>query len=207
MERHNRQMQRTEATRAKLLAVARELFVRDGFASVPAEEIVREAGLTRGALYHQFGGKEGLFAELYTLVQEEINARIGEAAATERTAWDAVRAGCHAFLRACIDPVVQRIVLLDAPTVLSWERWREVDAQYGFGSLKAGLLAAQQAGDLNLDSVDALSHLLVGAMNEGAMWIARSPDPEQALQDAIETLDQLLMGVRVTVDQQVRQGP
>lgn len=197
MESRRRQAQRTEMTKAKLLDVARQLFVEHGFAHVPAEELVQQAGLTRGALYHQFGGKEGLFAALHEIIQQEVTARITVAAEQAPDAWSGLRTGCHAFLQACVDPEVQRIMLLDAPVVLSWERWREVDAQYGLGSLKEGLRYAMESGFIAAQPIDPLAHLLVGAMNEAAMWIARAPAPEEALRQAIVALDALLEGLRV----------
>jgi AcrR family transcriptional regulator len=198
MESRTRQAQRTEATKARLLAVARRLFVEHGFAGVPAEELVRQAGLTRGALYHHFGGKEGLFAALHEIIQQEVTARINAAAMQAPDAWAGLRAGCHAFLQACVDPEVQRIMLLDAPVVLSWERWREVDARYGLGSLKQGLRYAMERGFIAEQPIDPLAHLLVGAMNEAAMWIARAPAPDEALRQATVALDALLEGVRVS---------
>lgn len=196
MKTDNRQTQRTEATKAKLIAVARDLFVAHGFAGVPAELIVQQAGLTRGALYHHFGGKEGLFAAVHEALQQDVTARINAAAVAQPDAWLGLRAGCHAFLHACVEPAVQQIMLLDAPVVLTWEAWRAVDARYGLGSLKEGLQAAIDSGALPPQPLDALAHLLVGAMNEAAMWIARSPTPEIALAEATTVLDTLLEGLR-----------
>ena len=193
----NRQIQRTEATRARLLEVARRMFVAHGYQGVPAEDLVREAGLTRGALYHHFGGKDGLFAALYEEVQREVTARIDAAADVHTDAWEALVAGCHAFLECCVDPEVQRIVLLDAPVVLSWEAWRAVDARHGLGSLSMGLRMAHEAGGIEGDSLEAVAHLLLGAMNEAALWIARAEDPPAALREARAGLDRLLRGLRV----------
>jgi AcrR family transcriptional regulator len=191
-----RQQQRTERTRALLLEAGRRLFAARGYQAVPAEDLVREAGLTRGALYHHFNGKDGLFAALYEQVQQEVTARIDAAADAQPDAWSALRAGCYAFLDCCTDPVVRRIMLLDAPSVMSWDRWREVDMRYGLGSLKEGLQQAVAEGEMHGDSLDAVAHLLLGAMNEAAMWIARSPDPDTALRDAQAGLDRLLSGLR-----------
>lgn len=192
----NRQAQRTESTRARLLQVARRMFAAHGYQAVPAEDLVREAGLTRGALYHHFGGKDGLFAALYEQIQQEVTARIDTAADREPDAWSALRTGCHTFLECCLDAEVQQIMLLDAPVVLSWNQWREVDMRYGLGSLKAGLQAARERGEIADQPLDAMAHLLLGAMNESAMWIARSPDPAAALGQAQQALDGLLRGLR-----------
>ena len=201
MDRHSKHALRTEATRARLIDSARLLFTERGFSGVSAEELVQYAGLTRGALYHHFGGKgalggkEGLFAALYEEVQREVAMRIEEAAENEANPWPALRAGCHAFLNACIDPTVRQVVLLDAPAVLGWEQWREVDARYGLGLLKEGLKEAMEDGAIRERPVDPVAHSLLGAMNEAAMWIVRSDEPETALQQAGESLDDLLEGL------------
>lgn len=204
IEGHSKHALRTGATKARLLASARLLFTDRGFGVVTAEDLVQHAGLTRGALYHHFGGKgvlggkKGLFAALYEEVQREVAAKIREAAENCADSWSALRAGCHAFLDACVDPTVRRVVLLDAPAVLGWEHWREVDAQHGLGLLKEGLREAMEEGAIRARPVDPLAHLLLGAMNEAAMWIARSGEPETALRQAGESLDELLEGLHTT---------
>ncbi len=201
MEIRSKHTLRTEATRVRLLESARLLFTERGFSGVTAEELVRHAGLTRGALYHHFGGKgvlggkEGLFDALYEEVQREIAAKIKDAAEEWQDSWSALRAGCHAFLGACVDPTVRQVVLLDAPAVLGWEHWREVDARHGLGLLKEGLQQAMEEGVIRNQPVDPVAHLLLGAMNEAAMWIARSGKPEAALRLAGESLDELLEGL------------
>jgi AcrR family transcriptional regulator len=131
-----------------LLDSARRLFTERGFGDVTAEELVQHAGLTRGALYHHFGGKgvlggkQGLFAALYEEVQREVAAEILAAAAAQPDTWTALRAGCYTFLAACVDPTVRRVEQHDAPAVLGWEHWREVDARHGLGLLKEGLRKA-----------------------------------------------------------------
>lgn len=193
----NRQEQRTQATKSKLLTVARKLFVTHGFNGVPAEDLVKQAGLTRGALYHHFGGKEELFAALYEELQQEVAERIQSAAQHATNPWSALQSGCHAFLQACTDPEVRQIMLLDAPVVLSWNQWRAVDAQHSLGLLKAGLEAVAESGTAEMKSVDAIAHLLIGAMNEAALWIAQSEDAKAALREASEALDQLLEGLQI----------
>ncbi|MGF1473209.1 MAG: TetR/AcrR family transcriptional regulator [Rubrobacteraceae bacterium] len=202
MEGRNRHALRTRATRAALIGSARRLFTERGVSGVSAEELVEDAGMTRGALYHHFGGKgelggkEGLFAALYEEVQKEVSMKIRVAAGEWRDPGSALRAGCHAFLDACGDPTVRRVMLLDAPAVLGWEHWREVDARYGLGLLKEGLREAMEEGAIREQPVDPIAHLLLGAMNEAAMWIARSEEPEVALGQAGEALDELLEGLQ-----------
>ncbi|HYH12790.1 MAG TPA: TetR/AcrR family transcriptional regulator, partial [Thermomicrobiales bacterium] len=142
------QDERRAATRGRLIDAGRHLFGTKGFDDVSQAELVRLAGVTRGALYHHFDGKEGLFAAVYAELQQEITARIVEAAGRESGPWRELEAGCVAFLRACLDPEVQRIVLRDAPRVLGWDHWREVDAASGLIVLEEGIRAAIDAGDM-----------------------------------------------------------
>jgi len=169
--------EQSEATRATLVAVARVLFAKRGYAAVGTEQIVRAAGVTRGALYHHFAGKRELFQAVYEDVERRLVERIAESAV--QSAGDplqALHAGAQAFLDACEDPAVQRIALLDAPSVLGWERWREIGLRYGFGLVQATVQAAMDAGLIEHQPVVPLSHLLLGAIDEGAMLIARAED-------------------------------
>jgi AcrR family transcriptional regulator len=127
------QEERSEATRAKLIAAARRLFAERGYAGVGTEEIVRAAGVTRGALYHHFEGKPQLLEAVYEQIEGELTEKIATGALGGSDPLDALRAGSEMFLDACLEPEVQRIVLLDAPAVLGWERWREIAADHGLG--------------------------------------------------------------------------
>src|SRR5215469_8264858 len=119
--------QRSQETRDALIETARRLFAERGYSEVGTEEIVRAAGVTRGALYHHFAGKTQLFEAVYEQVERELVEDIAATVATSASdPLDALRAGANAFLEACEDPAIQRIALLDAPSVLGWERWREV---------------------------------------------------------------------------------
>jgi len=173
----SRKAEQSEATRAALVGVARSLFAARGYAGVGTEEIVRAAGLTRGALYHHFAGKEELFRAVYEEVERELVERIAVQAAAARDPLEALFAGARAFLDACeADPAVQRIALLDAPSVLGWEQWREIGLRYGFGLVEGSLAAAMDAGLIDREPVRPLAHLLLGAMDEGAMLVARAQD-------------------------------
>src|SRR5919201_3360814 len=142
--------ERSEATRAALIAAARELFGTRGYAAVGTEEIVRAAGVTRGALYHHFAGKRELLEATYRQVEEGLTQRVAEVVAGGGAAspTEAMRARVATFLDACTEPEVQRIVLLDAPAVLGWDRWREIAASYGLGLIEASLSAAIEAGEI-----------------------------------------------------------
>jgi AcrR family transcriptional regulator len=191
--------QQSEATRAALLGAARGLFAQRGYTAVATEEIVQAAGVTRGALYHHFAGKLELFEAVYEDVERELVERIAQAAmsgASDPLA--ALHAGAQAFLDACEDPAVQRIALVDAPSVLGWERWREIGMRYGFGLVQATLAAAIEAGQVDQAPVGPLAHLLLGAIDEGAMLIARADDGGETREAVGASVTRFLDALRST---------
>jgi AcrR family transcriptional regulator len=194
--RPSRKAEQSEATRAALVAAARRLFAARGFAAVGTEEIVRAAGVTRGALYHHFDGKEDLFRAAYEDVERELVERVATDAATARDPLQALQAGAQAFLDACEDPAVQRIALIDAPSVLGWEQWREIDLKYGFGLLHGALEAAMEAGLIERQPVRTLAHLLLGALDEAALLVARADDDGQTRREVGQSLTRLLNALR-----------
>ena len=186
---------RSEATRQALVAAARGLFGARGYADVGTEEIVRAAGVTRGALYHQFRDKSGLFAAVAEEVEAEIAGRIAAGAAAESTEpTEVLRAGARLFLEACAEPEVERIILLDAPAVLGWEAWRDLYARYGFGLVQIGLQSAMESGAIVQQPVTPLAHALIGALDECALYVARAEDPATARQECAAIFDQILCG-------------
>jgi AcrR family transcriptional regulator len=188
------QAERSEATRGALLEAARSLFAERGYAGVGTEEIVRAAGVTRGALYHHFDGKRELFEAVYERVEAGLAERIatGALGANAASPLAAMRAGAAMFLQACTEPEVQRIALLDGPSVLGWDRWREIGAEHGLGLIEASLQAAIEAGAIARQPVRPLAHVLMGALDEAAMLVARAEDPERMRAEAGQTLDTLL---------------
>jgi AcrR family transcriptional regulator len=173
------QAERTEATRAALIAAARRLFTERGYDGVGTEEIVRAAGVTRGALYHHFGGKAELLEAVYERLEAESTERVARVVLGSHleSPLEAMKAGIEAFLDECAEPELQRIALHDAPAVLGWDRWREIAAANGLGLIEASLSAAIEAGEIRALPVKPLAHLLLGALDEAAMLIARSEDP------------------------------
>jgi AcrR family transcriptional regulator len=185
-------------TRRKLEHVGRKLFAARGFASVSAEEIVAAAGVTRGALYHHYDGKEGLFETVVDTLMQEVHTKLAKSAAGAPDPLKAIERGIGAFLKVCTEPSVQTILLEDAPAVLGWPKWREMDAKYGFGLLKQALTGAMQAGLVEKQNVDVLTHILLGALTETAMVVARSEDPAKARAEAERALRSMLAGWRVS---------
>jgi AcrR family transcriptional regulator len=191
------QAQRTAATRARLLEAGRQLFATDGYAAVPTQAIVDAAGVTRGALYHQFGDKSGLFAEVYEEVERDlvtrISARILAAEPVDQLA--AMRTGARLFLAECSAPDVQRIVLIDAPAVLGWERWREVGMKYGLGVIEAMLAQAMADGVIPEAPLRPTAHVLLGALDEAALYVSRADDADAALHQMYEVCDRVINGI------------
>jgi AcrR family transcriptional regulator len=172
------QVERTAQTRAALIAAGRRLFGAEGFADVGAERITREAGMTRGALYHQFAGKTELFAAVLEQVEAEIAGRVAGAVAGLDPA-DTIGmllAGSDAWLDASSEPDLQRIVLLDGPSVLGWDRWREICLRHTVGLIAALIQDGIDRGSLPPQPVLALTHVLVGAVDEAALYIAQAAD-------------------------------
>jgi AcrR family transcriptional regulator len=153
--------------------------------------------VTRGALYHHFrGGKEELFrAVLVQISAETVQAVAGAAAAVEDP-WEVLVAGSEAFLDACATPEVQRIMLIDGPSVLGWDVWRAIDTDYGLGLLETVVQRAMDAGRLLPGSSTAVAHVLAGALDEAAMVVARAENPETARQEMGLTVRRLLEGLR-----------
>jgi AcrR family transcriptional regulator len=187
-----------EQTRRQLLDIARRLFAEHGFAGTGTEEVVRQAGVTRGALYYHFRDKRDLFQAVVEDLQQQILDRVQQAAAGVADPWEGLRVGLHAFLDACMERAVQRIVLTDAPSVLGRATWREIDARYGFGLLCSALQGLIDAGLLEPQPVDPLAHMLLGALSEAGMVIADSEDMASTRRDVGISLDRLLRGLRVS---------
>ena len=173
------QSQRTEATRSALMAAARRLFTERGYDAVGTEEIVRAAGVTRGALYHHFGGKAELLEAVYERLEAESTERVARVVLGSEleSPLEAMKAGIETFLDECAEPELQRIALHDAPAVLGWDRWREIAAANGLGLIEASLSAAIEAGEIRSLPVRPMAHLLLGALDEAAMLLARAEDP------------------------------
>jgi AcrR family transcriptional regulator len=179
------QGERTAQTRAALITAARRLFGAEGYAEVSAERIGRDAGMTRGALYHQFGDKADLFAAVLDEVEAEIAQRVVGAVAGFDPAdtTGMLLAGAGAWLDASSEPDLQRIVLLDGPSVLGWDRWREICLRHTVGLIAALLEDGIDRGSLPRQPVQALTHVLVGAVDEAALYIARADDGATARAD------------------------
>jgi AcrR family transcriptional regulator len=196
MDVKGRKAEQSEATRAALLRTARELFAERGYADTPTEEIVKRAGVTRGALYHHFRDKQDLFRALVEEMEAETTSRVAEAAMSAGGVWEGIVVGLDTFLDHCLDPEVRRIILIDAPSVLGPAAWREIETKYGLALLQHALGGAMEAGVIERQPLEPLAHLLSGALNEAALMIGAADDPKKARDEVGESVARLLEGLK-----------
>jgi AcrR family transcriptional regulator len=195
--KRNLKVENGKKTAATLVKVAKHFFSEKGYVNTPMEEIVKEAGLTRGALYHHFGGKKGLFQAVFEDALDEINERIEKALDQSTNTWQSFISTTNTFLRACSEPEMQQIVLLDAPSILGWEVWRRVDEERTMVPLKNILTRLIEEGVIKPLPIEALSHIIGGATSEIVLWIAHSENPQKAMTEGYATLEVLYNSLRI----------
>ena len=191
---NDRRIAQGEATRRQLIDVATRLFAEQGYEDTSTEQVLRDAGASRGSLYHHFDGKDRLFEAVVEHVEEGVVERLMTVVSRHRDPVKILRAGCAQWIALVEDPAVRQIILTDAPAVLGWQRWREIDERYGFGLLKHGVQAVADAGRLAVNDVDVVAHVLLGALNEAAMLVARPATPVAARRDATKAVDRIIDG-------------
>ena len=193
------QAERSEATRGELIRVARELFTDPGYSETSLDAVAEQAGVTKGALYHHFKNKRELFQAVFEQLEQEICERvIVAAAAAGNDVWKGLQLGVTEFLDAGVhDPAMQRIVLLDGPTILGWETWKEIDERYGFGLVKASIEQAMDAGVLAQRPSEPIARLFLASLSEAAIQIARADDQHQAMDEMSSAIWALVESLRV----------
>jgi AcrR family transcriptional regulator len=188
----NKRAARGQATRDQLIAVATGLFAAHGYEDTSIEEVLAAAGVSRGALYHHFAGKDALFEAVVESVEAGITA---ELLAATRDAGDAVatlRVAALGWIEMARDPVIQRIILLDAPSVLGVARWHDPDQQQALASMRVLLQAVSDEGRLAPELVAAFAHMILGAIDEMAMVVALAEDPDAALAEGRTAVEEFL---------------
>jgi AcrR family transcriptional regulator len=195
-EQGTRRAKDGQVTRDALIDAGHDLFAKHGYPGVGTEEIVARARVTRGALYHHFEDKRDLFRAVHERVERELVERVAARMESVADPWELMVAGTRAFLDACGDPAVKQIALTDAPAVLGWDEWREIDTRYGLGLTRAALAGAIEAGVVRPLPLGTMSHLLVAALAEAAFVIANADDPEATRADVETALLELLEGLR-----------
>jgi AcrR family transcriptional regulator len=180
------------ATRGQLIEVATRLFADNGYEGTSIDAVLAAAGVSRGALYHHFTGKEALFEAVVSAVTDQVTAELTEAISECTDPVDALRTAAVAWIGLAGDPVIQRIVLVDAPSVLGWDRWRAMDDGQTLGTMRAMLQAVSDSGRLPSELVEPFSHMILAALDEFALVVARAPDPRAAVAEGRQAVEELL---------------
>jgi AcrR family transcriptional regulator len=198
---NSRRAEHVADTRAALVQTARELFAEKGYAGAGTEEIVARARVTRGALYHHFGDKVGLFRAVMEAVAGDLAHRLiaqqlAAPASPAGGAWDQLRDGIQAFLDACTGSDFQRIVLIDGPAVLGHDAWTALVEQHGLGLLRTWLQRAIDDHQIDPLPVEALARLLAALIGEASLYIGQAADSARARRETGATIDRILTGLR-----------
>src|SRR3954468_14731666 len=186
------------ATREALIDAALDLFTARGYAEVGTEEIVARAKVTRGALYHHFDDKRDLFRAVFERVESDLMERIGATMQSADDPYELMVGGMRAFLDACEEPAVKQISLTDAPAVLGWEEWREIDNRHRLRLTRAALDGAGDAGGSRPNAAEPMAHLFVAALSEAAFVIAHADQPGKARAEVERALLELAEGLRAS---------
>ncbi len=194
----------TESTRHALLDAARTAFAEHGYADAPIESLVRGLGLTKGALYHHFGSKEGLFVAVAQAIDADIMKRVHDAAPGEPVTMAEFVAACRTFLEATLEPGVCRILLIDFPAVVGYRRAREMDEVSSIRPIKAALQQMSASGEIGRLDIESTARLLNGAMYEAALWLGEHRRPRLGLEQVMESLARLLTALRPTASEAPR---
>lgn len=191
--RINQNVARGAATRDHLVAVATSLFAERGYEGTSIDAVLEAAGVSRGSLYHHFKGKDALFEAVLEAVELDIGRRtVAVADETATTATGLLRVGCREWVRLAGDPVIQRILLIDAPAVLGWEQWRALDERHALGVIKEVMAAIAAEGGVDRELVDVFAHIVMATMNEISLYVAQAADPEAARSAGLAAVEEFL---------------
>lgn len=180
------------ATRGQLIEVATRLFAEHGYEGTSIEAVLSAAGVSRGALYHHFAGKEALFEAVVAAVSDQVTVDLGEAVRGCDDPVDAMLTAALAWIGLAADPVIQRVVLVDAPSVLGWDRWRAMDDGRTLGAMRAMLQAVSDSGSLPAELVEPFSHMILAALDELVLVVARAPDATAAVAQGRMAVEEFL---------------
>jgi AcrR family transcriptional regulator len=188
----DKRLEKGQETRRAIVERATRLFAERGYAAVSIDAVLAACQISRGALYHHFASKEALLEAVFEAVEVDVTNKVLASAASAGGAVEAVRAGCEAFLDLTQDPVVRQIMLTDAPSVLGWDKWREIDERHAFGLMKAALEPAAKEAGIPAALVDAFAHMLLASLSEVALMIAQADNPTEALENGRRAVGELL---------------
>lgn len=194
----NKKTERSQATRAAIIRVACKAFARDGFGDVSLSEIVAQAGVTTGAIYHHFGDKKGLFQAVAEDLEQQILDEVAKVPQCPDDPWGAFVAGVNATLQICARPAIQRIIFQEAPTVIGPAEWRKIEIQYAFGQMRQAVENLAGAGLIRSENHELTTQIILGIIIHAGQGIAVSKDSIRALEEAQDTVPRLLSALRVT---------
>lgn len=191
-----RRAEYSESTRQALVDSAIDLFTKRGYAGTSLDEVVKRARVTKGALYHHFSGKQALFEAAFAQVETQSIESLTAVVTAEGGAWETAVAGLRAYVRKCLEPEYQRIIVHEAPVVMGWERWREAEEHFSFGLLRTAVQLLVDAGEIEEAPVEIMARLLFGALSAGASTIASSSDPKRTGREVERAILRVLEGLR-----------
>lgn len=191
-----RRAEYSESTRQALVDSAVDLFTKRGYAGTSLDEVVKRARVTKGALYHHFSGKQALFEAAFAQVETRTIESLTAVVTADGDAWETAVAGLRAYVRKCLDPEYQRIIIHEAPVVMGWERWREAEEHFSFGLLRTAVQLLVDAGEIEEAPVEIMARLLFGALSAGASTIASSSDPKRTGREVERAILRVLEGLR-----------
>jgi AcrR family transcriptional regulator len=196
----SRRVEYSESTRQALVDNAVELFTKRGYAGTSLDEVTKRARVTKGALYHHFSGKQALFEAAFDAVENKFMTRLAEIVSAPGDPWETAIAGLRAYVRVCLEPSYQRIVIHEAPVVMGWERWREAEEHFSYGLLRTAIELLVESGEIEDMPVEITARLLFGSLSAGASTIAAASDPKKASADVERTIVRVVEGLRVRDD-------
>lgn len=192
----SRREENVDATRAGLIESALALFTETGFAATSLDDVTRAARVTKGALYHHFpGGKLMLFEAVFMEVDRRLAERTAAGIPAGATGWDLIESGLDAYLEACVDRTVRRVMFQEGPVALGWERWRDLDGCSARELLESSLRHLIDTGAIRPQPLGLLTRLVFTTLGEAGMTVAEAEDQETARREAKQLIMGLLTGL------------
>jgi AcrR family transcriptional regulator len=186
----------SESTKQALVDSATDLFTKNGYAATSLDAIVKRARVTKGALYHHFSGKQALFEAAFNQVETRAMAQLGKAIDGAGSPWERALDGVQEYIRVCLDPAYQRLVIREAPVVMGIERWREAEEHFSFGIVRSVLERLIEAGEIGDVPVEVTARMMFASLSAGAQIIADASDPKKASAEVFTALIHMIEGIR-----------
>lgn len=186
----------SESTKQALVDSATDLFTKHGYAATSLDAIVKRARVTKGALYHHFSGKQALFEAAFNQVETKTMAQLTKAIDGDGSPWERALDGVQEYIKVCLDPTYQRLVIREAPVVMGIERWREAEEQFSYGIVKSVLEDLIEAGELSNVPVEVTARMMFAALSAGANIIAEASDSKKASAEVFTALINMIEGHR-----------